>query len=421
MEDLNPYRAQHKSAVTALALAVSGLQEQYELYGMLHKFDEAQAKGKLQLTESNLAALKPEHDLLATYAHAYIAGPALAKFVNSQRSLVDRLLDAVTGKKPPVFQVSEADEALHARRLARFEELKAEIAMLEGLATTLRYDLQFHSTLNWVETDTDHATYRSQIARLEPAVLKLASDVARFDEHLSGPLQKRDEFRARLHEAEQGLAEAARFDESYQKARSGSKERAEIQGQCQRYFGLSDTSRALRQKSSQVADLKRELAKAEDRLQTLLKRDSRVLGRLVIDGNNLCNSGRGKNQKFVGLSALIALVPSLQKAWPGCEIIIVFDPGITGRLQLRWEQIQGQFPDSVNTHIVARGRSADEVIIELAQSPNTYIISNDRFGEFSGRPPVKENRVFGHDITWTSILVNELWISVNYSPPANAG
>ncbi|MNJ78450.1 hypothetical protein D3C77_762080 [compost metagenome] len=56
------------------------------------------------------------------------------------------------------------------------------------------------------------------------------------------------------------------------------------------------------------------------------------------------------------------------------------------------------------------------MIIELAYSPNAFIISNDRFAEFSNRPALKENRVFGHDITKKNILVNELWISVGYSP-----
>lgn len=57
------------------------------------------------------------------------------------------------------------------------------------------------------------------------------------------------------------------------------------------------------------------------------------------------------------------------------------------------------------------------MIIELAYSPNAFIISNDRFGEFSNRPALKENRVFGHDITKKNILVNELWITVDYYSP----
>ncbi|WP_406820350.1 hypothetical protein ACJA3S_25000 [Pseudomonas sp. KnCO4] len=422
MDDLNPYRAQHELAVSALASAVSGLQEQYDLYGLLHRFDEAKVRRTLEVTQATLEVITRERDHLVTAAQTLLLGPQLVKqMLRQHRSLLDRFLDSVTGKRYQQDSVSEADKAKHAKFLARIKELEAEIAAKQGLATTLRYDLQFLSTLNWLETDTDYATYRSQIARLEPEVQKLAAEVKRFDEHLSGPLRKRDEFRARLREAEQGLAEALRFDQQYQSARPRSVERHQIQEQCRRYFGLQDTARAYQQKSSQVADLNRELAKAEERLQTLLQRDSRIIERLVIDGNNLCNSGRGKNQRFIGLSALIALIPALKESWPASEIIVVFDPGITGKLQLSWEAVQAQLPPSVECYRVARGKSADETIVELAQSPNAFIISNDRFGEFSNRPPVKENRVFGHDITWTSILVNELWISAKYTPPECTG
>lgn len=148
-------------------------------------------------------------------------------------------------------------------------------------------------------------------------------------------------------------------------------------------------------------------------MASLQQRDSRVIERLIIDGNNLCNRGRGKNQQFIGLTALSALVPDLLSNWPGSEVILVFDPGITRKLQVSWEDIQSTFPD-VETYRVDKGRSADEMIIELASSPNAFIISNDRFTEFSNRPALKENRVFGHDITKKNILVNELWIRVDY-------
>lgn len=417
--DLNPYRAQHESAVAALATAVAGLQEQYELYGLLHRFDEAQVRRSLKLAETKLETMTLERDQLGIAITAALLAAQVPRFYYRHRSLVGRVIDGLTGKSPTAMSMSEAEMAENARRIARVEALRGQIDAEQGLVTALRYDLQFHSTLDWLETDTDYATFRSQITRLEPAVKKLAVEVARFDEHLVEPLQKRDELCARLHEAERGLAEATLFDEQYQKAPPDSSERNAIKGQCQRYFGLEDTNRVRQQKKHQVTDLKRELTKAEERLRTLLQRDLRVVDQLVIDGNNLCNSGRGKNHKFIGLSALVALIPVLQASWPGCEIIVVFDPGITGKLRLTWEEVQRHFPASVDTHLVARGQSADEAIVELAKAPNAFIISNDRFVEFSNRPPVKEHRVFGHDITRTTILVKELWISVKYSSSAN--
>ncbi|WP_206165957.1 hypothetical protein, partial [Citrobacter braakii] len=88
-----------------------------------------------------------ERDHLVTAAQTLLLGPQLVKqMLRQHRSLLDRFLDSVTGKRYPQDSVSEADKAKHAKFLARIKELEAEIAAKQGLATTLRYDLQFHST-----------------------------------------------------------------------------------------------------------------------------------------------------------------------------------------------------------------------------------------------------------------------------------
>lgn len=421
--DQNSYNAQYETAVAALAAAEAGLQEQYELYGHLYRFDESQAKLALESAEVKLQTLERER---AELSMATLIDPATIHeaVYRVGRSLLKQAFDAVTGRVPKPPKMSEEEEAKLAEKAARLNALlgeDGEIATQRHLVQRLRYDVQFHSTLHWLETDSDYATYSSQIARLQPAVERLSAKIARFEEHVREPQAQCLKYRQRLVVAEEKLAQAISFRGRHQNAPPRSVEAARVKEACFNYFGTDDIAQVVRHKTSDVEDLERELAKWEQRMASLRQRDSRVIERLIIDGNNLCNRGRGKNQKFIGLNALRALVPALLSNWPGSKITLVFDPGITRKLQVSWEDIQRTFPASVETYRVDKGRSADEMIIELACFPNAYIISNDRFCEFSNRPALKDNRVFGHDITKTNILVNELWISVGYYSSDLAG
>lgn len=414
--DQNPHSAQYEAAVAALAAAEAGLQEQYELYGHLHRFDEGQAKLALRNAEVKLEDLERERTELGLAPMIDSASVYKAVY-RANRSLLGQAFDAVTGRVPEPPKTSEAEKAKLAENAARLGVLlgeDGEIATQQHLVQRLRYDIQFHSTLDWLETDSDYATYSSQIARLQPAIESLSAKIARFEEHIREPQAQCLKYRQRLDVAKEKLAQAIHFRDRHRNAPPRSVEAARVKGACSNYFGTDDIAQVVRHKTSDVEDLERELAKWEQRMASLQQRDSRVIERLIIDGNNLCNRGRGKNRQFIGLTALCALVPALQSNWPGSAIILVFDPGITRKLQVSWEDIQRTFPAFVETYRVDNGRSADEMIVELASSPNAFIISNDRFAEFSNRPALKENRVFGHDITKTNILVNELWISVDY-------
>lgn len=415
--DQNPYSAPHENAVAALAAAEVGLQEQYELYGHMHRFDEGQAKLALKNAEVKLEALERECSVLK---NVFRFDPSTIQNVayRMNRSWIGQAFDAVTGQAPKPPKMSEAQKAKRTEQAARLDALldeNGELATLQHLVTKLRYDLQFHSTLDWFETDSDYATFSAQIARLKPVVEGLSASIARFEEHVREPRERCRDYRERLRTAKEKLAQAINFQDRYQQSPPRSAGAARVKKACSNYFGTDDIAQLVKHKNSDVNDLQRELAKWEKRITLLEQRDSRVIERLIIDGNNLCNRGRGKYQQFIGLDALIALVPELLSKWPGSEIILVFDPGITRKLQISWEDIQRAFAEPVETYRV-QGRSADEMIIELANTPNAFIISNDRFSEFSNRPALKENRVFAHDITKSNILVNELWISVNYSP-----
>lgn len=409
--EYNPHRGPYETAIAALAVAKSGLKEQDELYGHLHRFDSAAAQAKLEKAQAYENQLQAQIDLLNYKLMAADTIKAL-----SQRSFAQKVIDRVRGI-PVLEEPAPADLEQMAIHKALYEKLAVEIQEQKKVVTALRHDIQFHTSLDWVEVDSDFATFRSQLSRLGPAVEKLAVDIVRFDEHLSGPLQQLERCREDLKEARKTLDDAMRFDDQYQATKPRSVAREKVRAQCGQLFGMDNPTRVRELKTGHVEQLERSLAKYEKRIRVLQLRDTRVIGRLVVDGNNLCNRGRGKHQEFIGLNALNAVIPALIRALPGTEILLVFDPGIIRKLRLSEVEIRQHFPAVVEVYLVPRGREADELIIELAHAETAYIVSNDRYVEFENRPPVKGSRVFSHDITRKDILINDLWISTTYAPP----
>ena len=413
--DYNPHRGPYEAAIGALAVAQSGLKEQEELYGHLHRFDSAAAQAKLEKAQVEQNQLQAQIDILRCKIMAADTITAL-----SQRSFAQKVVDRVRGM-PVLKEPVPADLERISAHKALYEKLAAEVQERKKVVTALRHDIQFNSSLDWVEVDSDFATFRSQISRLKPAVEKLAVDIVRFDEHLSGPLRQLERCREDLTKARKSLDHAVRFDDQYQATNPRSVARKKVQVQCGQLFGIDSPTRVRELKTGQVEQLERDLTKCEKRILILQQRDTRVIGRLVVDGNNLCNRGRGKHQEFIGLNALNTVIPALIKALPGTEILLVFDPGIVRKLRLSEVEIRQQFPTEVEVYLTPRGREADELIIELAHAETAYIVSNDRYVEFEGRPPIKGNRVFSHDITQKDILINDLWISTTYAPPEGKG
>jgi hypothetical protein len=72
--------------------------------------------------------------------------------------------------------------------------------------------------------------------------------------------------------------------------------------------------------------------------------------------------------------------------------------------------IKRELGDAVTVHVVPRAIRADETVLALAVSEDTFVISDDRFAEFKDKLPVQERRIIHHEVvdghvlstTWTS-------------------
>ena len=185
-------------------------------------------------------------------------------------------------------------------------------------------------------------------------------------------------------------------------------ERAMAHQACEEQFGTGSPRKVISKMDSELRRLDRDLKKLHARANNIAEKASRVVRKLVLDGNNLCYEG----DTFIGLDALRVLVPTLADSY---DVIVVFDASIRRTLNSRDSKIRNVFEENVKIHVVATSVKADETVIDLAGSDKAaFIISNDRFAEFGEKAAVIEQRIIRHEIVAGQVLIHDLGVSETY-------
>jgi hypothetical protein len=118
------------------------------------------------------------------------------------------------------------------------------------------------------------------------------------------------------------------------------------------------------------------------------------------------------------LYGLLALAYALEDRF---EVIVVFDAGIRGMTRMNNQQIAHGFPRRSRIHVVTTAQEADETLLEAAAAPGHYVISNDRFRDYTDKIAVAEQRLIRHEIVAGKLLVHDLQVSLSYvQEPPNA-
>ena len=79
------------------------------------------------------------------------------------------------------------------------------------------------------------------------------------------------------------------------------------------------------------------------------------------------------------------------------------------------KDIRQHFDQEVKVHIVATRNKADKTILELAENSKvTYVVSNDRYSEFSEKKAVVEERIIRHEIVDGRIFIHDLDVNIKY-------
>lgn len=233
------------------------------------------------------------------------------------------------------------------------------------------------------------------------------------DEQLREPLHELSRYLARQRELQRGLEQAQQLDRQISQARSGY-DRRTLHAQCERLLGNSRPSQVVRERQRELDSVQRSIAKLNERLLVIRERVSKTIAALVIDGNNLCY----RQQTFLGLAPVQALAAVLV---PRYRVTVVFDGSIRRLLGESDRAIAAQFNPVVTVHIVANNAKADETVLDAAVDAHTFVVSNDRFVDFPGKPAVKGKRLIGHEILNGMVLVHELNVAERFhARPASA-
>lgn len=237
--------------------------------------------------------------------------------------------------------------------------------------------------------------YESEIEDLGSTVSKLRSELSRL---------------------ERQIAEAEDIDERLTRASNGS-ERYELHQECERLFDVGSPRTAMsairskmRPLKSSIGDherqserIRRDMVKTEQRISHLAAVAARDIDALIIDGNNCCYQG----SDFIGLAALIPMTEHLAERY---AVTVVFDAAIRSLLGASDDDVRAALPGA-SVHVVASQTKADETILDAADEPTAWVVSNDRFGEYRDKTPVKEDRLIKHEIMSGRIFVHDLRVN----------
>ncbi len=258
---------------------------------------------------------------------------------------------------------------------------------------------------NTIKKDIDNIS--KEISLLYDTLNKVAKDKLNMDKILKPLLKQVDEFEEKKIKAKNILNKAIHFDDKLNKG-NNSYERALIHEESEKQLGESRPQKIIKQQERIIRQIERDLEKIRKRAVINVEKASREIINIIIDGNNMCY----EDNLFVGLAPLIKSTLILQEKY---NIILVFDSAIRSQLKSNDNKIKSKFSDKIKIHIVASKQLADETILDISSgNKESYIISNDRFGEYNDKEIVKNKRIIRHEIVHNKVIIHDLNINLNY-------
>lgn len=261
--------------------------------------------------------------------------------------------------------------------------------------------LEEHRALDPLELRAKLSALELRLEELRCDLASIQADKQRVDSLLSAPLSEHRDLSNRLASLEREVKIIESFEQRLSTA-SNSYEKAMVHEECSKAFGGEGRPGRLKQgKQRDMQSVRRNLEKVETRLKQVAHLASRPVSTLVIDGNNLCYEGR----EFLGLEPLFTLTYAIAGNY---RVIVVFDASIRALLRMNDQQIAYGFPREVMVHVVASKQAADQTVLEMAADADAYVISNDRFRDFTDKAAVSGERLIRHEIVAGKILIHDL-------------
>jgi hypothetical protein len=311
-------------------------------------------------------------------------------------------------RKQVAREVSELTDHLFDKEqaLARFMSFRSD-EVGEAIA-------EIAGELPLLEKKRDHLKART--ADVDRAVEAPLAELRKYESEIEDRESTISNLRSELSRLERQIAEAERIDRKISNA-ANSYEKAKLHQECERELGEGRPWAAIRAIRSQMRSPQRDIsdherqidrigrdkAKTEMRITMLAAVAARDIDALIIDGNNCCY----QHNDFIGLAALIPMTDNLAE---GYAVTVIFDAAIRRLLGVSDEELREALP-AAKVHVVASRTKADETILDAADEPTVWVVSNDRFGDYRDKTPVKEDRLIKHEIVSGRIFVHDLRVN----------
>lgn len=281
------------------------------------------------------------------------------------------------------------------------------LAKMNQSINKYKKEIDKHKKFDQKKVNDEIESLSQKIDSLEKEIKQIYVLKKNVDIKLQPILSQMEDFESKISEAEGGISRAQSFERDLEHA-NNSYERAIIHEKCERVLNDGSPKKIIKQQERTIARLKRDLEKAKKRAMQIGEKASRMIEKIVIDGNNMCYDGN----EFVGLSPLIKSTYKLQKKY---QVIVVFDSAIRYQIKANDKTIETKFNNNTKVHIVATKQLADETVLDIASGDELcYIISNDRFGEYKEKEVVINNRLIRHEIVAGKVIIHDFDINEKY-------
>lgn len=403
MDDFNPLTSRLRSQekrLAALLAAQNALAQQLAWHA---DFDPSTAAAAVAIDQ---ATIEYHSSRIVTLAELVATTSTLKNSALAQTRIGWNPLAWVSSdrRKAKVALIQYSTDLAKLRALER-RHVSHRDAAAQHLSDT-QESLDHYNEFELRMAEAELATLEQEIARCSADALGLAERAARLDAALEAPREELASVRRRIKDAERDLVQAQAYERDLDRA-SNSYERAMAHKACERRFGDGSPSKVSSRINRELTSERRGVEKLERRLRELGRRASQDVRSLVIDGSNLCYEGG----EFIGLWALRTLCTQLVDRF---DVTVVFDSGIKAKLGVPDEgRLRSQL-SGFNVHLAASRTGADETILDVAQEPTTYVISNDRFVDFPEKSAVREGRLIRHEILNGRILVADLSVDASF-------
>ncbi len=349
---------------------------------------------QLAQVEAGLSAARSE---LTQARGTAVAGWSPLHWFSSERSVAKRQVDTVGVRLRQLEQ--------------RRKGLASGLGDSERLELRLLTDLQRYRAFDSLQARSTIVLMREELHRLQGVSEEVRQASERWEAAAGEVFRYWKAAHDQLQALETDIVDAECYIDALANAATG-RERAVIHARCEERFGNGQGSpdRVLRERQGQQRKLLRDEEKLKRRLRDIVRLLDNEIRNLVVDGNNLCYfNEEGGKQRFIGLDALRALIPRLALNY---AVTLVFDPGIRSQLGLTDSALQSAFPQA-RVLVMPRTVGADHPVLAAAEfDAETYVISNDHFGEFPDMAVVREQRVLHALLHRDSVQVPQLQVLV---------